>query len=60
VIDKLSFPDGKLPQAKPKLLPPDVFYEWVITNIRHLEASGRLERILRNPGRRPAEARFTL
>jgi hypothetical protein len=60
MIDKLSLPEDSLPQGKPKVLPPDVFYQWVITNIRHLDASGSLERILRSPRRRPTEARFKL
>jgi len=60
MIDKIRFPEGDIPKIRPKALPPDVFYEWVMANIRHLHAAGSLTRILRNPRRRPVEARFTL
>ena len=60
MIEKIHFPEGTIPQVKPKRLPPDVFYEWVTTNIRNLDAAGDLERILRDPRRRPADSRFSL
>jgi len=60
MIEKIQFPEGEIPQTRPKALPPDVFYEWVMANIRHLNEAGRLKRILQSPRRRPVEAPFTL
>ncbi len=60
MIDDLILPTDKPLKTKPKLLPADVYLEWVITNVRHLHETGRLEQIRKNPSRRPAEVPFTL
>ena len=56
----LDLPQFDIPKHKPKVLPPEVFHDWLLSNLRSLRESGRLERMRRQPSRRPVEARFTL
>ncbi len=58
--DKLTLPTDIPLQEKPKLLPPDVYLEWVMEAVRHLQEAGRLEAMRHSPSRRPAEVPFRL
>ena len=59
-MEILNLPEGKIPDLKQKQVPPEVFYEWVAQNIRFLHESGQLDRMRKQPTRRPVEARFVL
>ena len=43
MIDDLKLPADTPLKEKPKLLPADIYLEWVIENVRHLHETGRLE-----------------
>ncbi len=60
MIDDLILPTSKPLKDKPKLLPTEVYLEWVIEHVRHLQETGRLEAIRNSPSRRPADAPFKL
>jgi len=60
MMEELNLPEGHIPDRKPKQLPPAVFYEWLERNMRNLHKSGQLDRIRKQPTRRPVSARFTL
>ncbi len=60
MIDELILPTDKPLKEKPKLLPAEVYLDWVIENVRHLHETGRLEKIRNSPSRRPAEVPFKL
>lgn len=59
-METLNLPDFNIPILKQKRLPPEVFYEWIVQNNRFLHESGRLDRILKQPTRRPVDVRFVL
>ena len=59
-METLNLPEFNIPILKQKRLPPEVFYEWIVQNIRFLHESGRLDRILKQPTRRPVDVRFVL
>ena len=59
-METLNLPKFNIPVLKQKQLPPMVFYEWVAQNIRFLHESGQLDRMRKQPTRRPVEARFVL
>ncbi len=60
MMEPLNLPEFNIPVSKEKQLPPVVFYEWVVQNLRFLDQSGQLDRILKEPTRRPVDVRFIL
>ncbi len=59
-METLNLPEFNIPILKQKRLPPEVFYEWIIQNICFLYESGQIDRILKQPTRRPVDVRFVL
>jgi len=57
-MEKLSLPKFDIPVLKEKQLPPEIFYEQIVKNIKYLYKSGRIDRILKQPTRRPVNSRF--
>lgn len=59
-MESLNLPQFDIPLLKRKRVPPAAFYQWLIRNIRLLQQSGQLDRILKQPARRPVDVRFVL
>ena len=59
-MESLNLPEFKIPELKQKQLPAVIFYELIVQNLKSLHESGRLEHILKQPTRRPANARFII
>ena len=59
-MESLNLPEFKIPDLKQKQLPAIVFYELIVQNLKLLHESGRLEGILKQPTRHPANTRFII
>lgn len=59
-MESLNLPKFDIPDLKDKKLPPTVFYSLIIKNLQSLNKSGQLDRILKNPTRRPVNVRFSI
>ena len=60
MMEPLNLPKFNIPDIKEKKLPPAVFYKLIVQNLQSLHKSGQLDRILKNPTRRPVNVRFSL
>ena len=56
----LNLPRFDIPDLPSKPITPQAYHAWLDVNRRQLLESGRLEAILSDPSRCPADARFTL
>lgn len=56
----LDLPKFNIPELPRKRLTPKAYQAWVRDNLKHLRATGQLERLLNQPARRPVNKRFVL
>ncbi len=59
-MKSLRLPKFDIPDLPPKRLTPKAYQAWVLDNLKHLHANGRLERLCRQANRCPVAKRFVL